>query len=181
MTTTVHIPETLLNQIAKQVMASPAAEICGLLAGTGNAVSAVIPVPNTSATPHTSFTMSPQSLLKQLKAMDDAGLEWIGTYHSHPGKNTFPSQADIKHARENLPDKVMLIASAAGKEVLFQAWRMTWQDVERVELTDEPMPDDNTLSPITKLTTVISMLSAMIVLIVIAISLLPPAPDLSAL
>lgn len=181
MSTAVDIPEVVLRKIAAHVMASPAEEVCGLLAGEGNRVTKSIPVPNNAQQPRNHFSMAPELLLRHLKALDDAALEWIGTYHSHPGTDTFPSKTDIAHARQHLPERVMLIASARGREITFQAWQITQFDVEHVDISNHPVINTGKLPPAVQITTIMSMVSAVIILIIIAISLLPPAPDLSAL
>ena len=72
-------------------------EVCGILGGTGESVSAIYPMTNTDAS-NEHFMMDPReqfAVVKELRAM---GLAMLAIYHSHPESPARPSQEDIKLA-----------------------------------------------------------------------------------
>ncbi len=72
------------------------AECCGVLLGTRGAVSEVRPVRNVA--PRGRFEMDPDELLAVLAEADDAGLDVVGSFHSHPGGRAEPSDVDVAAA-----------------------------------------------------------------------------------
>jgi proteasome lid subunit RPN8/RPN11 len=70
-------------------------EACGILAGSKERVSRVIPVENELHS-QVEFRMKPVELLNALLWIEDQGLEMIAYYHSHPDGPSFPSQTDIR-------------------------------------------------------------------------------------
>ena len=72
-------------------------EGCGLLAGKGNLVREVIPVPN-QARSAVRFSMDPREQLRAFNWMDDRGLVLVGIFHSHPAGPDRPSPTDVAEA-----------------------------------------------------------------------------------
>jgi [CysO sulfur-carrier protein]-S-L-cysteine hydrolase len=73
-------------------------EACGLLAGKNCEIEWVIPVENHLHSPFW-FKMDAKAQIAAFKLMQEAQLEWIGIYHSHPNGPPFPSERDIhEHA-----------------------------------------------------------------------------------
>jgi len=58
-------------------------EACGLLAGTGELVRAVLEIANQDRS-ETSFRMDPVEQIRAFNWMEANGLELLGIYHSHP-------------------------------------------------------------------------------------------------
>jgi proteasome lid subunit RPN8/RPN11 len=58
-------------------------EACGILAGRGGVVEAVLPVTNQLHSP-VRYYMEPLELLQCLHWMDEHNLEFLGVFHSHP-------------------------------------------------------------------------------------------------
>jgi proteasome lid subunit RPN8/RPN11 len=58
--------------------------VSGILAGTGERVERVFPVRNTHADPQRRYQMDPRDQLQAYRDIEDAGLEVIAYYHSHP-------------------------------------------------------------------------------------------------
>lgn len=81
-------------------------EACGILAGHGNAVEAVLPVTNQLHSP-VRYYMEPLELLKRYRWMDEHGLEFLGVYHSHPAGPDTLSVTDL--AENFFPRAVQLI------------------------------------------------------------------------
>ena len=79
-------------------------EACGLLAGTGELVRAVLEIANQNQS-ETSFRMDPVEQIRAFNWMEANGLELIGIYHSHPAGpetrapgNSGPSPTDLSQA-----------------------------------------------------------------------------------
>jgi proteasome lid subunit RPN8/RPN11 len=83
-------------------------EACGLLAGQGNQVQAVIPVTNELHS-QVRYRMEPTEQLKAFLEIEQHGWELIGIYHTHPYGPGEPSQTD--RAEAFYPESVYLILS----------------------------------------------------------------------
>ena len=70
-------------------------ECCGLLAARDGLVAEVRRAKNKEASPYR-FSIDPLETRKHERAMDDAGLELAGFYHSHTGSPAVPSPTDIR-------------------------------------------------------------------------------------
>lgn len=80
-----------------QVAADVPLESCGLLAGAGDVVQQVIPVPNALKSP-TRYRLDPSLQLAAFEQIDQDGLELLAIYHSHPAGPPHPSPTDIAEA-----------------------------------------------------------------------------------
>jgi proteasome lid subunit RPN8/RPN11 len=79
-------------------------EACGLLAGTGHTVQWALPVANRDQSP-SRFRMDAREQLRAFQSIEEAGLELVGIFHSHPADDrdhadSFPgpSPTDIRDA-----------------------------------------------------------------------------------
>ena len=85
------------DAMRSQVSADAPLESCGLLAGTGEVVRQVIPVPNALQSP-TRFRFDPYAQLAAFEQIERDGLEMLAIYHSHPKGPPHPSPTDIAEA-----------------------------------------------------------------------------------
>lgn len=69
-------------------------EACGLIGGVGNEARLVLPVTNELHSP-VRFRMLPQEQLEAFLRFEEAGLELIGVFHSHPHGPVTPSPSDM--------------------------------------------------------------------------------------
>ena len=76
------------------IMAQLPEEACGLIGGQGDEARLVLPVTNELHSP-VRFRMSPQEQLDAFLRFEQAGLELIGIFHSHPRGPATPSPTDI--------------------------------------------------------------------------------------
>jgi proteasome lid subunit RPN8/RPN11 len=83
-------------------------EACGLLAGQGSRIEAVIPVTNALHS-QVRYRMDPAEQVKAFLEIERRGWELIGIYHSHPVGPDVPSQTD--KAEAFYPESVYLILS----------------------------------------------------------------------
>jgi len=72
-------------------------EACGLLAGKGDRVQAVLSLANATQSPFR-FRMEPGEQLQAFNRIEARGLELIGIYHSHPAGPESPSPTDVAEA-----------------------------------------------------------------------------------
>lgn len=72
-------------------------EACGLIAGKGGLVQAVLSVTNITQDPKT-FLMEPRQQLKAFEWIESRGMELVGIYHSHPAGPETLSPTDVGEA-----------------------------------------------------------------------------------
>ena len=105
-----HVSRSILDRIAKETIASPDREICGLLLGRPGAVAVAQGCRNVASTPADRFEIDPAALLAAHRAARAGGLAVVGHYHSHPTGRAEPSPRDAADAQ---PDGgLWLIATA---------------------------------------------------------------------
>jgi proteasome lid subunit RPN8/RPN11 len=123
-------------------------EVCGVLGGvratpethgTDDRISVartVERVPNTAATPRTRYELDPTGQFRAMEAIEDAGGEVVGFYHSHPRGPPRPSATD--EALATWPGHSYVIVSLGRPEPEVRSWRWTGESFEReaVELVD---------------------------------------------
>ena len=105
-----HLPSELAGQIISHALAGYPEEVCGLVSGKGGVAMAVHPGRNISPTPRTTFELDHETLAKQIE-FEEAGLELVAIYHSHPRGPAFPSETDVERAA--YPDAFYLICDLA--------------------------------------------------------------------
>jgi [CysO sulfur-carrier protein]-S-L-cysteine hydrolase len=88
-------------------------EVCGILGGTGEAVSVIYRMTNTDAS-NEHFMMEPKEQFAVVKDLRAKGLAMLAIYHSHPETPARPSEEDIKLALT--PDVSYLIISLADAD-----------------------------------------------------------------
>jgi proteasome lid subunit RPN8/RPN11 len=97
-------------QIVEHALSGYPDEVCGLVAGWGDVATAVYPGRNTSPTPADTYELDHDTLARVFD-FEDAGLELVAIYHSHPRGPETPSPTDIAHAYYS--ESVYLIVSLA--------------------------------------------------------------------
>lgn len=85
-------------------------EACGLLGGLAGQVRAVYPVTNRLRSP-VAYEMEPTEQIRAMLAIEDAGWEITGIFHSHPAGPAGPSPTDI--AQAFYPDSIYVICAPA--------------------------------------------------------------------
>ncbi len=176
------IAYTAAREIAEHAAREAPKEACGLLAGRSGHISHSLPVRNLAPRPEAQFELDPREELIALKAIDKRGLELLGAYHSHPDAPPIPSGEDIAGAVDD--GLLQLILSLDRSAPRLKIWRIGDGRVTPVELIFEDqsaLVDDHALSRFQELAVVIAGLASLFILLALALALLPPAPDLSAL
>jgi proteasome lid subunit RPN8/RPN11 len=94
----IRLPRRLWQQMLEQVRSAAPLEACGLLAGNGIQAEALYAIPNILQSP-VQFRMDPYAQLQAFESIEEAGLELLAIYHSHPAGPEMPSETDIREAR----------------------------------------------------------------------------------
>ncbi|MFB6161805.1 MAG: desampylase [Haloferacaceae archaeon] len=104
------------------------AEACGLLVGSHGDPSVVRTTrraANAAGNPERAYEIAPADLLAHLEAVDAAGEEVVGFYHSHPRGPPRPSATDRRAAAWD-DRSYLLVALAEGGHPFVGSWR--WRD-----------------------------------------------------
>jgi proteasome lid subunit RPN8/RPN11 len=103
-------------------------EVCGLLGGTGDTVSACYRMTNTDAS-NEHFMMDPAEQFRVVKDLRTKGLSMLAIYHSHPETPARPSQEDIRLALTSGVSCVIIsLADPAGADM--KSYRIEGGNVE---------------------------------------------------
>jgi proteasome lid subunit RPN8/RPN11 len=176
------LTEEQAKQIARHARDEAPLEACGLIAGKGIRARQIIPVENIAEEPRTRFVMDPMTLSKHLPALETAGLDLLGFYHSHPNDEPIPSPTDIREVA--YPDVAHVIVGLKHREPRLAAWSMRQGRVARIELhigDHPPEPNqDPSLSRTQRVAIIITALIAFSIVVVVSLHLLPPAPSITA-
>jgi proteasome lid subunit RPN8/RPN11 len=90
-------------------------ECCGALIGSGDRVTAIVALPNTTEEgPRRRFLVRPSDYREAERRASELGGELLGFYHSHPDHPARPSQYDLDHA---WPNFAYIIVAVAGDGV----------------------------------------------------------------
>lgn len=111
------------------------AEAVGVLAGqraSPDRVTRIERAQNAAADPTARYALDPAALLSLLEAIEDAGEDVVGFYHSHPRGPEGPSRTD--EARATWEGYVYAIASLEGDPSL-RAWRWTGERFRPLAIT----------------------------------------------
>ena len=156
-------------------------EACGLLVGrtdsAGRAhVTEITPIANAAADPLITYYMDERALVTALSGLQARRLELLGFYHSHPSGDPIPSPTDVRHA--TYPDTPYLIVGLNGNKARLAAWKMRPGQVEKIPLhIGNELPDVNpSLTRSQQAAIILAALIAFALLIVVSLTLLPPAP-----
>ena len=91
------IPKTIHNDLIAHAWEGFPLEVCGILGGTGTAISAIYRMTNTDAS-NEHFMMDPKEQFVVVKDLRAKGLAMLAIYHSHPESPARPSDEDIRLA-----------------------------------------------------------------------------------
>jgi proteasome lid subunit RPN8/RPN11 len=127
------ISRSHLDDILAHARAGQPQEVCGILAGSQGRVQRVWRGRNISAEPLVRYELDPQQQLEIMQAIEAAGEEMVGIYHSHPRSAAYPSRTD--QALAYYPDSVYVIVSLSNPEVpAVHAYRLLEGKIEDEEL-----------------------------------------------
>jgi len=154
---TLAIPDRVRDEILARAREGAPEEVCGVLAGRRDGDDARVvarhPAENVADDPRTRYEIDPREQLELLEAIDDAGREVVGFYHSHPRGPPEPSATDAAEA--TWPERSYVIAvprepNESGRDrgsadgYRLRSWRWTGEQfvAESVRITAGADPDD---------------------------------------
>lgn len=152
-------------------------ETCGIIAGMGERAMQIVPIANSAPEPEQHFRLDDQAFAKAMFELERNGLSLIGIYHSHPKGDPIPSQEDIRQS--NYPATAYVIVGLRDGEPRLAAWEILPGRVNTVELhigIDPPEPAESELSKAQKTAIILAAIIAVAFMLILSISLLPPAP-----
>jgi proteasome lid subunit RPN8/RPN11 len=171
-----------VRDLVEQARTHQPHEACGLLSGRGRQVTRVHPIANVADAPHVRYQLAPIPCLRVLKAIDAHNEQLLAVYHTHPASDPLPSTADIRAATRHMPHIPQVIISLRGTRPRLSAWAIADGRVEPVEIVLHPDTAHHSQQALTRAQQIamsIAILLAMVLLLAIAITLLPPAPPIA--
>lgn len=91
------ITQNVLDDLVSHAQEGFPLEVCGILGGTDESVSAIYRMTNTDAS-NEHFMLDPKEQFAVVKDLRSKGLSMLAIYHSHPESPARPSEEDIKLA-----------------------------------------------------------------------------------
>ena len=121
-------------QIIEHALSGYPDEVCGLVAGRGDVATAAYPGRNISPTPAVTYELDHDTLARVFD-FEDAGLELVAIYHSHPHGPETPSPTDIAYAYYS--ESVYLIVSLATPDrPVVRGFRITDRSARDVTISE---------------------------------------------
>lgn len=174
---TPHLTEQLFDHAESEAPR----EACGLLGIDPDSGQVIrwIATPNRALDPTRFYVIDPATLVHTVPTWTKQGMN-MGFYHSHPDGDPIPSATDVSQA--TYPESPYLILAFKQGTRRLAVWEMRYGVVTPIPLHISDVPpapiSDESLN--TQQTVAILLTGALIfvALIVIALSLLPPAPPI---
>ena len=111
------LPSFLADDLISHAQQGWPEEVCGLIFGHGNTAKTFLPAKNVAPEPRTRFEIDPHALLRVLD-FEDAGLNLLGVYHSHPRGPALVSATDLAQHRIGATAHVICSLQNRGVPVL---------------------------------------------------------------
>jgi proteasome lid subunit RPN8/RPN11 len=140
------ITDAQLKQIYAYAKETYPHECCGFLLGAfdqGGLVRQVRPAANQNTDRTDRFIISAEEFGEVQLAVDEAGLDIIGIYHSHPNWPPIPSQTDMDSAWEDV--YYLIVSVHEGRPFNTQIWRLADEGPRRFEGVALEIMDEKTL------------------------------------
>ena len=125
------IPAAVRDEIVAHARAGLPNEACGILAGRDGRVERFFPAESDEPSPYY-YRIEARDQIRIMNAIDDAGLDLVGIYHSHTSSPAYPSRTDAEQAF--WPDAVYVIVSLAEPEADVRGYR-----IEDMAITEEAL------------------------------------------
>ena len=168
-----------VTQLLQHARAQAPREACGLLGSLDGRVARVVPIANVADIPERRFELDAQHMVHTVFEFKRDGLELCAIWHSHPHGEPLPSPEDIREV--SWPEACQLIIGTGSRQPQLAAWRIAEGEVDRVPLhvgNTLPEVDYPKETPMQRSAIWISAIAAVVLLLWLALTLLPPAPPL---
>ena len=128
------IPAAVRDEIVGHARAGLPNEACGILAGRDGRVERFFPAESDEPSPYY-YRIEARDQIRIMNAIEDAGLDLVGIYHSHTSSPAYPSRTDAEQAF--WPDAVYVIVSLAVPEADVRGYR-----IHDMAITEEALRAD---------------------------------------
>jgi proteasome lid subunit RPN8/RPN11 len=128
------IPAALRDEIIAHARDGLPNEACGILAGRDGRVERFFPAESDEPSPYY-YRIEARDQIRIMNAIDDAGLDLVGIYHSHTSSPAYPSRTDAEQAF--WPDAVYVIVSLAAAVPDVRGYR-----IKDMEISEEALQVD---------------------------------------
>jgi [CysO sulfur-carrier protein]-S-L-cysteine hydrolase len=125
------IPAAVRDEIVAHARAGLPNEACGILAGAGDRVERFYAAEPDEPSPFY-YRIESRDQIRIMNAIDEAGLDLVGIYHSHVASPAYPSRTDAEQAF--WPDAVYVIVSLAGGDADVRGFHIRDMDVTEVPI-----------------------------------------------
>ena len=125
------IPAALRDEIIAHAREGLPNEACGILAGREGRVEQFFPAQSDEPSPFY-YRIEARDQIRIMNAIDDAGLDLVGIYHSHTRSPAYPSRTDAEQAF--WPDAVYVIISLADEAADVRGYR-----IQDMAITEEAL------------------------------------------
>ncbi|MGE3909233.1 MAG: M67 family metallopeptidase [Chloroflexota bacterium] len=98
----IQIARAVYDEMIAHALETRPFECCGVLAGSGGIVTQGFRAENVADLNGVRYEVDPKAFLRINREIDDADLELLGIYHSHPFTRAYPSATDLAQAWEGL-------------------------------------------------------------------------------
>jgi proteasome lid subunit RPN8/RPN11 len=126
------IPRKLADAVIDHAYEGFPLEVCGIMGGTDDTVSALFRMTNTDKS-NEHFMMDPKEQFAVIKELRTNGLEMLAIFHSHPESPARPSAEDIRLALTPNVSYVIVSLQEANNPVL-KSFRITAGRIESEEV-----------------------------------------------
>ena len=127
------ISQKLIDEMISHAREELPNECCGMIGGRDGGAASVVRVENAAASP-LRYEMDPQGQFDALKAIEGAGEELVGIYHSHTRSAAYPSQTDVNLAAQ-WPGVLWLICSLEDYDApVVRGFRIRDGEIEEEDL-----------------------------------------------
>jgi proteasome lid subunit RPN8/RPN11 len=139
----VRVLRSVYDAMIAHALTTPTLECCGLLAGRNGTITGHYPTENVAENKAVRYEAAPLDVRRILEAIDGAGEQHLGIYHSHPNSPAYPSATDRKLAAYDVTYVVISLKTRSRPNV--RAFRLCKQSPtdedavvreERVEIVD---------------------------------------------
>ena len=141
------ISDAQLKQIYAHAKETYPYECCGFLLGSfenGGLVREVRQATNQNQERTDRFIISGEEYMQTQYAADEAGLDIIGVYHSHPDWPPIPSQTDMENAWEEV--LFLIVSVHEGQPLNTNVWRLADEGLRRFEWVALEIVDEKDLN-----------------------------------
>ncbi len=117
---TLILPPVIAEQLTALALATPEAEVCGLLGGKANVIHSFHPVANVASDPACEFLLDAEGQIKAMREIRQKNESLRAIFHSHPCAPAEPSITDRQQA--TYADVYYIIVSLIGSPPISKAY-----------------------------------------------------------